>query len=167
MTGSPLLLRLSKPPGSTPDTTVHELWLTSELLVGGCLFMVVFVLGAIFVRRRLIARGKPLTVCALREPGDGRWRFGLVRYGATGLEWFTLTGISLRPARRWDRTLLEFGAGRPLEPGERPEILIPVAMRVDCTYREARFEVALAQAPYTALRSWLEASPPGRNSYVA
>jgi len=146
---------------------VHELWLTSELLVGGCLFTIAFVLGAIFVRRRVIARGKPLTVCALRESSDGRWRFGLVRYGATGLEWFTLLGASLRPARRWDRGLLQFGAGRPLESGERPEVLIPGAMRVDCTYREARFEIALAQGPYTALRSWLEASPPGRNSYVA
>ena len=146
---------------------MHELWLTSEFLVGGCLFLVIFVMSAVFVRRRLIARGKPLTVCALRDSDDGRWRFGLVRYGATGLEWFKLTGISLRPARRWERALLEFGAGRPLQPGERPEILISGAMKVDCTYREARFEIALAQAPYTALRSWLEASPPGRNSYVA
>lgn len=145
---------------------MHELWLSSELLVGGCLFIVVFVLGAVFARRRLIARGKPLTVCALREPADGRWRFGLVRYGTTGLEWFTLAGISLRPARRWDRTLLQFGASRPLEAGERPETLIPGAMRVDCSYRGARFDLALAQAPYTALRSWLEASPPGRNVHV-
>jgi len=146
---------------------VHELWLTSEVLVGGCLLIVAFVLGAVFVRRRLIARGKPLTVCALREPADGRWRFGLVRYGTTGLEWFTLAGIWLRPARRWDRTLLQFGASRPLEAGERPETLIPGAMRVDCSYRGARFDLALAQAPYTALRSWLEASPPGRNVNVA
>ena len=92
---------------------MHELWLTGELLVGGCLFIVVAVLGAVFIRRRLIARGKPLTVCALREPGERRWRFGLVRYGATGLEWFKLAGISLRPARRWERSLLEFGAGQP------------------------------------------------------
>ena len=162
-----MLPRPLTPPGSTPDTTVHELWLTSELLVGGCLFVVVFVLGAVFIRRRLIARGKPLTVCALREPDDGRWRFGLVRYGTTGLEWFKLAGISLRPARRWERSLLAFGVGRRLEVGERPEILIGGAMKVDCSYREARFEIALAQAPYTALRSWLEASPPGRNFYVA
>lgn len=146
---------------------MNQLWLTSELLVGGCLFIVVFVLGEIFTRRRVIAHGKPLTVCALRESGDGKWRFGLVRYGTTGLEWFRLTGISLRPARRWDRSLLEFGAGRPLESGERPEILIGGAIKVDCAYREARFEIALAQAPYTALRSWIEASPPGRNFYVA
>jgi hypothetical protein len=145
---------------------VHELWLTSEFVVGGCLFIVVFVLGAVFSRRRLIARGKPLTVCALREADDDRWRFGLVRYGATGLEWFTLAGIALRPARRWERTLLEFGASRPLEAGERPESLIPGALRVDCSYREARFELALDEAPYTALRSWLEASPPGRNINV-
>ena len=146
---------------------MNGLWLTSELLVGCCLFTVAFVLGAIFARRRLIARGKPLTVCALRDSGDGPWRFGLVRYGATGLEWFTLAGISLRPAKRWDRSVLEFGAGRRLETGEKPEILIPGAMKVDCSYRAERFELALAQGPYTALRSWLEASPPGRNFYVA
>ena len=143
------------------------LWLTSELLVGGCLFTVAVVLGAIFVLRRLIAHGKPLTVCALRESGDGPWRFGLVRYGATGLEWFTLAGISLRPAKRWERSVLQFGSGRPLETGEKPEILIPGAMNVDCNYRAERFELALAQAPYTALRSWLEASPPGRSVNVA
>jgi len=146
---------------------VHDLLLTSEVLVGGALFIVAAVLGAVFIRRRLIARGKPLMVCALREPSDQRWRFGLARYGTTGLEWFTLLGFSLRPARLWERGLLDIGVGRLLEPGERPEILIPAAMRVECRYRQARFEIALAQAPYTALRSWLEASPPGRGVNVA
>ena len=146
---------------------MRELLLTSEVLVGGAIFIVAAVLGAVFTRRRLIARGKPLIVCALREPGDRRWRFGLARYGSTGLEWFTLLGFSLRPARRWDRGLLNIGASLPLEPGERPEVLIPVALRVDCRYRQTRFELALARAPYTALRSWLEASPPGRGVNVA
>jgi len=146
---------------------MHELLLTSEKLVGGALFLVVAVLGVVFARRRLIARGEPLMVCALREPGDQRWRFGLARYSPTRLEWFTLAGFSLRPARQWDRALLDIGAGQPLEPGERPEVLIPAAIRVDCSYRQARFEIALAQAPYTALRSWLEASPPGRGVNVA
>jgi Protein of unknown function (DUF2550) len=167
MTGSPLWPRPSTPPGSTPDTTVEELRLTSEWLVGGCLFIVVAVLGAVFARRRLIARGKPLTVCALRESGDRRWRFGLLRYGTSGLEWFKLAGLSVRPARRWERTLLDIAAGQPLESGEQPEIMIPAAIRLDCGYRETRFELALARAPYTALRSWVEASPPGRNVNVA
>ena len=159
--------RPSTPPRSAPDTEVHELLLTSEALVGGALFIVAAVLGAVFTRRRLIARGKPLTVCALREPSDQRWRFGLARYDATGLEWFTLAGLSLRPARQWERGLLDIGAGQPLEPGERPEVLITAAIRVDCRYRQARFEIALARAPYTALRSWIEASPPGRGVNVA
>ncbi|HEY8820512.1 MAG TPA: DUF2550 domain-containing protein [Dermatophilaceae bacterium] len=141
--------------------------LTGEVLVGGVLLSVAVVLGVVFTRRRLIARGKPLTVCALREPGDRRWRFGLARYGTSGLEWFTILGLSLRPARRWDRGLLNIRASRPLEPGERPEILIPAAVRVECRYRQARFELALARAPYTVLRSWLEASPPGRGVNVA
>jgi hypothetical protein len=146
---------------------VRVLLLTGEVLVGGVLFIVVAVLGVVFTRRRLIARGKPLTVCALREPGDRRWRFGLARYGTTGLEWFTILGLSLRPARQWERGLLNIRSSRPLEPGQRPEILIPAAMRVECRYRQERFEIALARAPYTALRSWLEASPPGRGVNVA
>lgn len=146
---------------------MDELWLTSELLVGGCLFIVIVVLGAVFIRRRLIARGKPLTVCALREPGDDKWRFGLVRYGTTGLEWFKLAGLGLRPARRWDRALLQFGTSEPLPEGERPELLIGLSLKVDCAYRGQHFELALARASYTALRSWLEASPPGRNVNVA
>jgi len=146
---------------------VNDVLLTGEVLVGGALFLIGAVLGAVFTRRRLIARGNPLTVCALREPGDRRWRFGLARYGPTGLEWFTLAGLSLRPARHWERTLLDIGAGCPLPPGERPEILIPAAMKADCHYRQASFEIALARAPYTALRSWLEAAPPGHNVNVA
>lgn len=145
---------------------MDRLLLTSELLVGGALLVALVMLAAIFTRRRLIAHGKPLTVCALREPADHRWHFGLARYGTSGLEWFTLWGLSLRPARRWDRTVLDIGTGQPLVPSERPEILIPSAWRVDCRYREENFEIALAQAPYTALRSWLEASPPGRNVNV-
>lgn len=167
MTGSPLLPRPLTPPGSTPDAEVDGLRLTGEWLVGGCLFIVVVVLAAVFVRRRLIARGEPLTVCALREPGDRRWRFGLVRYVTTGVEWYTLEGFSVRPARQWERTLLDIGAGQFLETGERPEILIPEAMKVECRCGDAPFEIALAQAQYTALRSWVEASPPGRNVNVA
>ena len=144
-----------------------DLWLASEVLVGACLFVAGLVLGAVFVRRRLIARGKPLTVCGLREHDEDHWRYGFVRYGTTGLEWFTLAGIGLRPARRWERSLLEFGACRPLEDGAKPEVLLPGGIRVDCTYRDERFEIVLAQAQYTALRSWLEASPPGRNVNVA
>jgi hypothetical protein len=146
---------------------MHGLLLTSELLVGSALFIVLIVLGTIFARRRLIARGKPLTVCALREPADPRWRFGFARYGTTGLEWFTLSGLSLRPARFWERTELDFGTGQLLGPSERPEILIPSAWSVDCCYRDESFEIALAVAPYTALRSWLEAMPPGYNANVA
>lgn len=146
---------------------MYGLLLTSEVLVGGALFIVLTILGATFARRRLIAGGEPLTLCALREPADPRWRFGFARYGTTGLEWFTLWGLSLRPARQWERTVLDIGTGQPLAPSERPEILIPSAWRVDCCYRQESFEIALAQAPYTALRSWLEAVPPGHNVNVA
>ena len=141
--------------------------LTGEMLVGGLLFTGLAFLGSVFARRRLIGRGKSLTVCALREPGDRRWRFGLARYGSTRLEWFTLWGLSLRPARRWERAILVVGTGQPIVPSERPEILIPSAWRVECIYGQESFEIALAQARSTALRSWFETRPPGHNVYVA
>ena len=134
---------------------MHELWLTSEVLVGGALFIVGFLLGAVFARRRLIARGKALTVCALREAGGDRWRIGLVRYGSTGLDWFRLAGISLRPARRWERTELEFCLGPALAPGERPATLLRGAINADCCYRLTRYGLRLAGPTLTPPRSWL------------
>jgi len=146
---------------------VDGLRLTSEWLLVVSLLVLAVALASVFLRRRLIARGKPLTVCALRESGDRRWRFGLARYGSTGVEWYPLEGLSVRPARRWARAQLDIGASESLETGERPEILIPEAMRVPCSCQDVSFEIALAQAPYTALRSWVESSPPGRNVDVA
>ena len=146
---------------------MREVLLTSEVLVAACALIVLAVVGGTFARRRMIARGKPLTVCAIREPESRKWRFGLARYGGTGLEWFTLGGLSVRPARRWDRTRLQIGAPRPLPDGDRPVVLMPDAVQVSCQHAGTRFDLALPPGPYTALRSWLEASPPGYNVNVA
>jgi len=146
---------------------MQGLLLIGELMVGSVVLVLLTIVGVVFARRRLIAHGKPLTVCALREPGDRQWQVGLARYGSSALEWFTLWGLSLRPAHRWERSVLDIGSGQQLQPSERPEILIASAWKVDFRYRDESFEIALAQAPYSALRTWVETSPPGQNVYVA
>jgi Protein of unknown function (DUF2550) len=146
---------------------VRQLLLSTELLVGVCVLAVVLYLAWTFARRRLIAHGEPLTLCAIRDNGQGPWRFGLARYASGRVEWFPLGGVRVRPSRRWERTRLEIGSPRPLDPREKPTALIKGAVGVGCAHRLERFDLAMAPGPYTALRSWLEASPPGRNVNVA
>ena len=51
--------------------------------------------------------------------------------------------------------------------GTKPSALIHQAVGVGCAHEGDRFELAMAPGPYTALRSWLEAAPPGQNVNVA
>jgi hypothetical protein len=146
---------------------VRQLLLSSELLIGACVLTVVLFLAWTFLRRRIIARGMALTLCAMRDVGQSSCRFGLSSYGSRQVEWFPLGGLRVRPSRRWERTRLEIGAPRRLDPREKPTALIHPAVGVGCAHDGDRFELALAPGPYTALRSWLEASPPGRNVNVA
>ena len=94
---------------------MRQLLLSSELLIGACVLTVALFLAWTFARRRIIARGKPLTLCAMRNDAQSSWRYGLSRYGSSQVEWFPLGGLRVRPARRWDRTRLEIGAPRRLE----------------------------------------------------
>ena len=80
-------------------------------------------LAATYLRRRYIAGGLPLTLCAMRPAGTDRWRLGLIRFGDNALEWFTLGGVSLRPRHRWLRQRLLLDAPMHLV-GD--ETLIPV-----------------------------------------
>lgn len=143
-----------------------ELVLPTELVVGALLALVLLVAVATYARRRAIARGEPLVVCAVRDVDASRWRLGLARYGQSGLDWFTLAGISIRPARRWARSSLEIGPPRSPARGDRLDIL-PDAVVVTCAADGSRFDLALAPGPHTALRSWVEASPPGEHLHVA
>lgn len=141
-----------------------DLLLSTEWLVAACAVLVALVVSATFVRRRTIARGEPLVVCAIREAGSPRWRFGLARYGPSRLDWFTLGGLSTRPARRWERAGLDIDVPRRLTGGLA---VLPEAVAVACSHGGVMFELALGPGSYTALRSWLEASPPGYNANVA
>ena len=135
-----------------------------EVVVGVLAAFLVLALVFIFVRRRLLGAGAPLMLCALQAHGRGQFRLGLLRLAGSTLEWFTVTGPSLRPSRSWQRARLE------LEAPARSQAAIaglPEAIEVRCHYGTDSFALALAPAAYTAMRSWLESSPPGFNANVA
>ncbi len=131
-----------------------------EVVVGILLILVLLLIAGTYLRRRVIARGLPLTLCGLRQPGTGQWRMGLLRLGDGALEWYPLGGFSLRPRQRWPRQVLLLDAPVPLPAADTPPLL-PDASRVSAAAHASSFELALQTPAYTALRSWQEAAPPG------
>jgi hypothetical protein len=138
--------------------------ISAEIVAGVLVLLVVLVLTYIFVRRRLLSSGAPLMLCAFRPHGGPSYRLGLLRFAGSTLEWFTLVGPSPRAAHTWDRPRVELG---PPRPPSAPIAGLPDAVTVECRHDEDVFEIALAPAAYTAVRSWLESSPPGFNVNVA
>jgi hypothetical protein len=140
--------------------------LSVEILVGVLVGVACVALTGVFIRRRMIAGGRLLTLCGFRRSPDGRWRLGLARFGSTRLEWFTLMGLTVRPRHSWDRVGLDLDAPLKLEGPERIDLL-PDAVGVRCYSGGAEFDLAVQPPAYTALRSWLEAAPPGSTANVA
>jgi hypothetical protein len=135
-----------------------------ELVLVVALALLVASIVFIWLRRRYISGGKPLMLCAI-SAGDGRWRLGLARIAGDELDWFSVVGPSLRPAHAWVRHDLDLGAPRRL--GVAVPGLPADAVSVTGRSRTTNYELALSPASYTALRAWLESSPPGFNVNVA
>mgnify|MGYP001316437839 CR=1 FL=1 len=141
-----------------PSPLISAEWLGGALLILACTYLVMRL-----VRRRIIARHKPLTIAALRGPRQGRWRLGLMRMGSTDLEWFSFSGVSTRPIHVWARARLDvLPPGATSAPVALP--LLPGARSVSCRYEGDDFEMALSQQDYRALRTWLESAPPSFNT---
>ena len=136
---------------------------TAEIVAGMLVLLAVAVLAFIYIRRRMLAAGRPLMVAAVRHTGHG-YRLGLLRFGGSRLQWFTLVGPSLRPSRSWQRARLDLDAPQA---SAEPVAGLPEAVTVQCHDGSDSFALALAPSAYTAMRSWLESSPPGFNVNVA
>jgi len=137
---------------------------TAEIVLAVAFALVLFAVVFVWVRRRYIAGGQPLMVCALSTP-EGRWRLGLAKIAGEELDWFSVVGPSLRPERSWARHDLDLGAPQRLAdpvPG-LPQDAVTVTGRSG----EREYDLALSRPAYTALRAWLESSPPGFNVNVA
>jgi len=116
---------------------------SAEVVVGVLVALAVLALLSVFVRRRVIAGGNDLALCGHRRAGSTHWRLGLLRLGTTRLEWFPLLGLTMRSRHEWQRH------------------------GVHCYYGDLEFDLGLQTPHYTALRSWLEAAPPGSHANVA
>lgn len=139
---------------------------TAEIVIGACAALAIAFLFVVFARRRILARGGNLVMCALQRDEHSRWKPGLLRFDDAHLAWFPLFGVSLRPRHCWERTGLELGNGNPVraaQPRAAEEAQIVRARLSGTERRKGRgsVELGLAHAPYTALRSWVEASSPG------
>ncbi len=141
-----------------------DLLFTAEVAVGVILGLLVTYVLTLAGRRRAIGRGSLLTLCAYAPDGSRSWRRGLLRFGAEGIEWFPMNGFSLRPKQLWARRDLELGPATPLPDGAGLDLTDAVS--VACRHETAAFHLALGHAAYTALRSWVEAAPPGTSTTV-
>lgn len=95
---------------------------------------------------------------------DGAWRRGTLRFTDDRLSLKGPGGLSVGP---WIRGNLDLGVAQALDPAEAQGLGRVGLIRVPVTYGTARFELALGEQHYTALRSWVEAAPPGWNTQVA
>ncbi|OLT19224.1 hypothetical protein BJF86_01355 [Serinicoccus sp. CNJ-927] len=111
----------------------------------------------------------PSMPAAYRAGGDADaesdgWRRGTLRFTEDRLSLKGRGGLSVGP---WMRGNLDLGVAGPLDPQDASDLGGTHLIRVPVRYGTARFELALGEQHYTALRSWVEAVPPGWNSQVA
>lgn len=108
------------------------------------------------------AGGAPMP--AAYRGADGVWRRGTLRFTDDSLSIKGHGGLSAGP---WIRGNLDLGVASALEEQHARQLGRPALIRVPVSYGTARFELALGEQHYTALRSWVEAVPPGWNTQVA
>jgi hypothetical protein len=125
-------------------------------------FLVIAILAAagIAARRFLLERGGGTVECGLRK-GSGSWRLGLASYQREELRWFGALGISMRPDEVFPRRDLTVGSRRLPSDAEAAS-LGPGRIVVECRLGAdgGTVELALGEAAFTGLLSWLEAAPP-------
>ena len=137
----------------------------AEVVLALIVLVIVGALTFVWARRRYISGdGRPVMLCARRDGEGDRWRLGLARLRSDRFEWFSIVGPSLRPEVAWVRGQLDFGSVSALS-DPIPGLADPVA--VVGSSGAATCEFAFVPAAYTAVRAWLESSPPGYKANVA
>ncbi|CAN5427998.1 hypothetical protein BH23ACT6_BH23ACT6_07360 [soil metagenome] len=105
--------------------------------------------------------------CGFRA-GHRNWSRGTLSYEADCLVYRSSQMPLGHKEERWLRSGLGVGVGRPLDGAEVGAAWRgSVVVSVPCTYAGEPFELAISKGRYTALRSWVEAVPPGWNVNVA
>jgi Protein of unknown function (DUF2550) len=133
-------------------------------VVGICILVLLLVLFAIFLRRRLLMAGGGTIRLQVRVStmvrGRG-WSSGIGRFVGDQLQFHRMFSFGIRPKRVLDRRLLTVDQRRLPEGPERltmPGHWIILA----CTSGTSHLEIAMAESTVTGFASWLEAGPPGQ-----
>jgi hypothetical protein len=133
-------------------------------IVGICIFALLVLLFAIFLRRRLLMVGGGTIRLQFRVttmvPGRG-WSAGIGQFVGDELRFHRMFSFAIRPKRVLNRRSLTVDKRRLPEGPERltmPGHWIILA----CTSGRTPVEIAMAESTVTGFSSWLEAGPPGR-----
>ena len=131
---------------------------------GICVAALLVILGAIFVRRRLLIIGGGTIRLQVRVttmvPGRG-WSSGIGQFVGDELRFHRMFSFAFRPKRVLNRRTLTVDRRRLPEGPER--LTMPghwVVLR--CTTGDIGLEIAMAETTVTGFLSWLEAGPPGQ-----
>lgn len=110
----------------------------------------------------------PRIPCGFRGQSDVPWCTGSLHYEDDLLVHNGPDAASAASRHRWQRGKLQLGYAAPLL-HERSVTQLPegLSLAVPGRYGDTTFDLAMTEEHYTALRSWLEAAPPGWNSNVA
>lgn len=137
--------------------------------IGGAVLLLLVALGWLYASPGTsLRKGVPRIPAGLRVAERDRWSVGTLVYQDDRLVYRRPGPWGRSRALRWDRFDLEVGIGSWIDGQDVSNRLRGVEMvTVPCRYGEQTFELAVSPARYTALRSWVEAGPPGWNAGVA
>ena len=133
-------------------------WLTLSISSLAAAAAIVVALGAMRLRTLMHRVGS--FACNGRLLGNPNEQFtpGIAHYCVGRIEWYRAWSLSPRPARVWQRGTLEI-LDKTLLPAAKDR---PMMLAVACRYQSHQFELAISEAAYAGLASWLESAPPGQ-----
>jgi hypothetical protein len=129
---------------------------TALLVLAGVL--VVALVVAFLIRRRLLLMGLGAVTMWLRPVGSSRWSVGVAWYGGDALLWYRALSLSVRPQQRLCRT--EFRVAGRRGPGRDDVALPDDAVVLTCETGSGPKELAMDTSTVTGFLSWVESAPP-------
>lgn len=110
----------------------------------------------------------PRAYCGFRRDARDPWLVGTLSYETDRLVYSKPGGRFASATHQWDRYGLDVSIGATINGADVAQHLRGVDMVcVPCRFKGEKFELAVTTGRYTALRSWVEAVPPGSNVNVA
>lgn len=140
---------------------------------GAVLLMLLFIapILGLWARRRWLSSQGGVFDCALRlrssGPGVG-WATGLARYEGDVLQWFRIFSLSWRPHVELHRDQTVALGRRAPDPAEAIVLFGEdqiVRLQLSSDGDDRVQELAMTPQSVTGLMSWLEAAPPGGETY--